>query len=211
MRCAYTGRMRELERNLLRLYRSATETDYALGVAWYPRAHAIVCEWANTYERPIANVACIVSALSPQCSWERNLIIADDVLADRAISVGGALPANVRKARRILEDRATVMMPYFPHGPKVNTFAANLAGNYDVATVDTHCIQAALNDVEATINLKWSRYNVFSQCYVNAASRVGLAPAHFQSVIWHVWKRLHPRVSKIQQRRQWHVIGELED
>jgi hypothetical protein len=120
------------------------------------------------------------------------------------------LPANVRKARKILSDRATTIADYMPFGYKVNTFAANLAGNFDVATVDTHGIQAALNNVEATVTLKRTSYDVFSQCYVNAAHRAGLDAATFQAIIWHTWKRMYPRAMKIQVRRQWFITGELE-
>ena len=53
--------------NITSVYRLATSQEHANGLTWYPRAHRIVCEWAETFERPIANVACIIAALSPQC------------------------------------------------------------------------------------------------------------------------------------------------
>lgn len=210
MRCAYIAHMRQLRCNLLDVYAQRTRADYEAGIAWYPNAHRIVCEWADAYERPIANVACVVAALSPQCSWERNLVIADDILALRRPSIGGALPANIRKAQRIRDDRACTIADYFPFGYKVNTFAANLAGNWSVATVDTHGLQAALNDVRSTLTLRRASYDVFSQCYVDAASAVGLEPAHFQAIVWHVWRRLYPWGRKQKLRQQWYTVGELE-
>src|SRR6266404_4335581 len=200
--------MPEIQRNLLKLYRDAAYEDMVQGNEWYPRAHAIMLEWADTYGFSIATVACVTAAISPQCSWERNLIIAEDLLAGRLPSIGGALNVNVRKAQRIIANRAGQITPYFPYGPKVASFAVNLAGDYSHATIDTHAMQAGLNDVQATYTLKWGPYAVFAQCYVNAAKIVGIDPATFQAIIWHVWKRKYPRTVKLQLRRQWHVMGE---
>lgn len=211
MACQFTRRMPELTRNLLRLYRKRSTADTALGLAWYPNAHRIVLDWSDTYGYSIATVACVIAAISPQIDWERNLIAADDVLAGRAVSVGGPLRSNIAKARRIADDRAGQTLPYFPYGPKVASFACNLAGDSSIVTVDGHAMQAALNDVQANYRLPWKPYAIFAECYRNAAYRVGIAPADFQAIIWHAWKRLYPRSVKLTLRRQWHVIGELED
>ena len=199
-----------LTRNLLRLYRARTEQDDILGTAWYPAAHHIVCKWSDTYGYSIATVACVIAAISPHCPWERNLIIADDILAGQPASIGGGIRANIRKAEHIRDDRAGSTLSYFPCGPKVNSFSANLKGNYDEVTVDTHAIQAAVNDVQTNLSLKWHRYTIFAAAYSRAATKANREPAEFQAILWHTWKRLHPRASKIQERKQWHVCGELE-
>lgn len=190
--------------NLQTLYREhTTASDKALGSAWYPTARAIISEWSESYAVPVKTVACVIAAISPQIDWERNLVIADDVLADRAISIGGALHANIAKARRILADNAEDTLMYFPHGPKVASFARNLWGDSAFVTVDGHAAQAALNDVLSTITLRWAPYVVFAECYARVAGKLGYAPSTFQAIIWHTWKRLHPRVGKIQNRKRW--------
>ena len=209
MTCQFDARRPELIRNLLKLYRQSTAADRAQGAAWYPAAHYIVQQWATTYCIHNATVACVIAAISPQTDWARNLIIADDTLAGRAPSISGALPKNVTKARRIIADAAFTTLPYFLHGPKVASFAENLQGRMNMVTVDTHAMQAALADPLATYSLKWRPYRVFAECYAHAAVKVGLAPATFQAIIWHVWKRLYPRVWKNQHRKQWEVIGEF--
>ena len=75
-------------------------------------------------------------------------------------------------------------------------------------TVDTHAMQAALNDVKATYTLKWAPYAVFARCYVDAAKRLLRPPAEFQAIIWHTWKRMHPPASKRASRQQWAAMGE---
>ena len=72
--------MPAMRRNLLKLYSARIEQDDSLGRAWYPNAHRIVRDWSDTYSQSIATVACVIAAISPQIDWERNLIVADDVL-----------------------------------------------------------------------------------------------------------------------------------
>ena len=209
MRCQWFARKPTLVANLTKLYtEQTTREDSALGHAWYPAARAIVRDWAETYDLPVETVACVVAAISPQCAWERNLVIAADILSDSSISIGGALHANIAKARRILADRATFTLPYFPGGPKVANFALNLAGSETAITVDGHASQAAVADVQARFTLPWTPYLIFAECYETAAHNVGLTGATFQAIIWHTWKRLYPRESKQKLRQQWSVIGE---
>lgn len=204
----FDTRRNELINNLIGVYRIAEPSDIALGSQWYPLARSIVVEWSAHYRQDIRTVACAVAAISPQIDWERNLITADDVLADRAVSVGGALRTNIAKARAIVRDRATHIAPYFKSAPKVASFAENLAGSDDYVTVDGHAIQAALNDVRSRVALKWNAYTTFAACYAVAAARTGHSPAEFQAIVWHTWKRLYPRVAKIQARTQWSAMGE---
>lgn len=189
--------------NLVTLYDShALRSDRLVGREWYPTAHQIVCEWAHTYERSIANVSCVIASISPQCDWPRNLIIADETLqGHNAPSIGGALPANLRKAQRVRDERLSTLIDVFPGGPKVNSFAANLAGDYSIVTVDAHALQAALDDVTSVRTLKWAAYAVVSAAYVQAAKRLQLQPAELQAIVWVTWKRLHPRADKNRIKR----------
>ena len=212
MACQFDLRTKEIERNLLRLYHKATDADMVQGIAWYPEVRRIVGEWATTYCYHDDTVAGVIAALSPQQEWSRNLIMADDILAGRPPSVLG-LRSNIAKARLMrdsnpLESLSTRMMRLFPSGPKVNSFALNLAGDNNVVTVDTHAMQAGLNDVMARYTLKWAPYKVFAECYARAAVNVNRMPCEFQAIIWHAWKRLYPRGVKNQLRKQWEVIGE---
>ncbi len=207
MASKYDARIPEMTRNLVTLYRRKTiAADIALGLAWYPEAWRIVSEWATHYGRHDAVVACVIAAISPQCAWERNLIIADDILAERPVSVGGALHTNLAKARAMLAceptEGNTLITQFFKSGPKVSAFALNLQGHTNVVTVDTHALQAALADVTANVCLKWQPYQSFAQAYTNAADKLGIPPCHFQAIIWHTWKRLYPKGVKNNLRRK---------
>ena len=99
---------------------------------------------------------------------------------------------------------------YFPHGPKVNAFACNLAGADDVATIDTHAAQAALADLQIDTIRGWQHYAVYMQAYCDVARSFGVPATAFQATVWLIWKRLHPAASKRNARRRWEPIG-MED
>lgn len=195
MACQFDKRIPELAVTLTKLYGNATIADIKSGIAWYPKARAIVNEWSTHYGVSRETVACVIAALSPQNEWTRNLIQADDILAQRPVSIGG-IHTNIVKAQRILYDGATSTLAYFPQGPKVASFALNLAGNDTAVTVDTHASQAALGSTLRTYGLSWQPYMCFAAAYEIAAQRVGRQSAEFQAILWHTWKRLHPPEAK---------------
>lgn len=177
--------------NLRKVYAQATDAEREAGRNWYPEAERIIREWALHYALRPRTVAAVVAALSPQCRWERNLVAANDVLSQQAISLGGPLNVNIAKARAILDDNAESTLPYFKSAPKVASFEQNLLGESDYVTVDTHAAQAALGDGTAVISLKWAAYMVFAQAYAEEARAQGVPASAFQATIWLTWKRLY--------------------
>ena len=222
MPCQFEPRRQEIINNLLDVYMQRTTADVDAGIMWYPTAQRIVREWSEHYHYSVDTVAAVIAALSPQLEWSRNLVIADDILAQRNPSVGGALFKNIAKAKLLRDDEgenqrwgecklslSERMTLTFPQGPKVTNFALNLTGEMQNAvTIDTHCAQAALNNPLSIIYLKWTPYRIFAECYAQTARQTEYTPATFQAIIWHVWKRLYPRVWKLQNRKQWHTMGE---
>lgn len=208
-RCQFDPRRDEIKRNLITLYHRAQPIDVEDGEFWYRTAQRIVTEWASTYRLHDATVACVVAAISPQCEWSRNLIIADDILAGREPSIGGALYACIRKAESLRDSVGSILLESvehrmrlsFPCGPKVNNFARNLAGDMNAVTIDGHACQAGLNDPTADYRLGWYPYSVFADCYRETAIKVGRSPAVFQAILWHTWKALYPRMVKNRIRR----------
>lgn len=193
--------VRQYRSNLRRHYARATPADIAEGLAWYPTAVAGSAKWAEWFGVNERTVACVIAAISPQCDWTSNLRIAFEVLSGQTLVTGGALRSNVAKARRILADKATSLDSYFKSGPKVTAFARNLSGDSDAVTIDTHAIQAALNDPTVYKGLHASAYEVIAGCYRDVARELGVKPCDFQAIIWCAWKRRYPRHKKNSIRR----------
>ena len=193
--------------NLLALASSASLQALSDGRLWYPRACAIVDDWARFYGYHRDTVACVVAAVSPQVSWARNLIVADDILAGRPPSLG-VLPANVRKAESIRNANIAchpnrMMLAWFPYGPKVQSFACNLAMIDTMVTVDGHALQAALDDPTTIRTLKPAAYLEVATAYLLAARQFGDRPCDFQAICWLAWKARYPLLKKRELRRQW--------
>ena len=189
--------------NILDVYDTSTRDERLRGAQWYPLAHNIVLEWADTFERSIANVACIVAAISPQVEWTRNLIIADDILRGYPPSISSAIQRNLRIAEAIRDANATSLDGYFFVGCKVRSFAANLAGNFDVVTVDTHAAQIAAGDPRANLRVgTWKQYEPVASAYVMAARELRVEPSTLQATTWLTWKRMYPPEQKRVIRRK---------
>lgn len=204
----YEKDLPRFRRNLARVYARRIEIDVLSGMLWYESAREYCARMAADYGYSVGTAAVVTAAISPQCRWERNREVADDVLARRPISAGGGgfLRANVRKAESLRDRQSTDTRDAFKDGPKVWNFARNLAGDCHAVTVDTHAAQACYDDVRVSVYLKSGPYDVFARAYRDAAAKVGLAPCDFQAVIWHVWKRENPH--KQSTRAQWIAIGE---
>jgi len=195
-----------LRANLLSVYRQATAAEAQQGSQWYAEAHAIMREWSETYGVSLQTAACVTAALSPQCEWTRNLIIADDILAGRNPSVGGALHLNIKKAQSLRDtlgsnildsnDISLAMLTAFPSGPKVNAFARNLAGDTEAVTVDAHAAQAAFGSPLAITAVRPTLYRIIAEAYTSLAHELNISPCVLQATVWVVWKRLYPRTEK---------------
>jgi hypothetical protein len=219
MKCRFSSLRPTLCENLRKEYAIVEDTDTVAGLAWYPSAQDIVRQWSEHYRYSVDTVACVVAAISPQVEWTRNLVIADDTLAQRMPSIGGVLHVNLRKAERLrdtdyrydIAERWTLearMKEQFPTGCKVLNFARNLAGDMSAVTIDTHALQCALRDPLTTVGLRPVVYDIIADCYKTVADEVGIRPAVFQAILWHSWKRQYPRTWKILHRKQWSVMGE---
>ena len=69
-----------LTKNILSTYYKANQQDLIDGEVWYNNGHAICSMIANTYGLSVDTVAGVVSALSPNNKWDRNIIDAENMI-----------------------------------------------------------------------------------------------------------------------------------
>lgn len=69
-------------------------------------------------------------------------------------------------------------------------------------------MKCRFSSLRPTLGLRPIIYDIVADCYKTVADEVGKAPADFQAILWHSWKRQYPRTWKIQHRKQWSVMGE---
>ncbi len=183
---------------IVRVYESATEDQLRRGAEWYERAR---CFAEELDPGNVDRAAAVIAALSPRCSWERNVR-----LARRAYATGtatGGLGWSCKAANRILSgEPADEVLAGF----KVRAFRTLIADptNRTVVCVDRHAVNVAVGRTLATPDReRWfplrtgAQYERFARAYRRAARKVGCSPAQVQSVTWIVQRELRKRTTEV--------------
>jgi hypothetical protein len=183
-------------RNILKVYRSATDAQIEQGMTWYNEAHALAVELDA--DNPL-RAAGIIAALSPRVQWSYNVKLARRAFAERGEMVGGGLSGNLAKANAIYHG-ADVLATL--KAPKTMAFAATIADPAEptLVVVDRHAVSVALGrcstDADTNALSLQGRYELFADAYRRAAKRAGISPAEMQATTWVVWRQTAIRTAK---------------
>jgi hypothetical protein len=179
---------RKLRRNIRRTLKQATADQYAEGLRWYQCAHTFAVGLSTRYGLTLRQACGIVAALSPQCSWPKNMKDADALCrTGRAPTLGD----SVRKARRIAAgaDPLDVM-----HAPKTRAFFGNILNpetSTDV-TIDRHACDLACGvrrgDAYRPELRVVTGYQQLAAAYRAVAAQLGMTASTVQAVTWLVWR-----------------------
>ena len=189
-------------RNILKLYRQATQEDTINGVEWYARAEREAKVIAEACALPLRTVIGVMAALSPNNKWERNVKdtmtmcqawVACDCLSDFKVSCYNTMKI---KAWSILVDELDDDQDILTrlNGQKIRSFYSNIRG-LDEVTIDGHALNIARGKREGLTsdktNMGKREYRELQAAYVRAAKRVGVKPHVLQAITWTTWKRVH--------------------
>ena len=189
-------------RNILKLYRQATQEDTINGVEWYARAERMAKAIAQDAGLPLPTVIGVMSALSPNNRWERNC--KDAATMCQAWQTGESMDSfkvscyNTMKAKAwaILDLGLTDDEDILSHlnGQKIRSFYSNIRG-LDEVTIDGHALNIARGKREGLTsdktNMGKREYRELQAAYVRAAKRVDVKPHVLQAITWTTWKRIH--------------------
>jgi hypothetical protein len=189
-------------RNILKLYRQATQEDTVNGVEWYARAERMAKAIAKDAGLPLPTVIGVMAALSPNNRWERNC--KDAATMCQAWVAGESMDSfkvscyNTMKAKAwaILDLGLTDDEDILSHlnGQKIRSFYSNIRG-LDEVTIDGHALNIARGKREGLTsdktNMGQREYRELQEAYVKAAKRVGVKPHVLQAITWTTWKRIH--------------------
>lgn len=189
-------------RNILKMYRQATEADTRNGVEWYARAEREAMSIAEACGLPLPTVIGVMAALSPNNRWERNCKDAHTMC--QAWQQGDSMDSfkvscyNTMKAKAwaILELGLTDDEDILSHlnGQKIRSFYSNIRG-LDEVTIDGHALNIARGKREGLTsdktNMGKREYRELQAAYVKAAKRVKVKPHVLQAITWTTWKRIH--------------------
>ena len=194
--------MTKYVRNILKLYRQASNADTLLGVEWYAKAERVAKQIADTHKLPLNTVIGVMAALSPNNRWERNCKDTDtmcsawqsgDNMDDFKVSCYNTMK---QKAWSILQDDLTDDEDILTrlNGQKIRSFYSNIRGLEEV-TIDGHALNIARGQREGLTsdktNMGKKQYRELQVAYVTAAKRVKVKPHVLQAITWTTWKRIH--------------------
>jgi len=187
--------------NILEVYRDVSKTQHSEGLLWYSDAQKAAHDIAAKYGIAVYIVVAVISALSPNNKWARNVVNADALIAaflrgDGIDSVKvSTYHAMKRKAWDILAARpdyegAKRMLK----GQKITSFFCDIMGEFNV-TIDGHARNIAYGErvglTDDRTNIGVREYRALQAAYEEAARRIGLMPYQLQAITWRVWRDRH--------------------
>lgn len=190
----------EMIRNIIDVYHSASDAEKRWN--WYKEANAFAAYLAEAYDFSVPAASGIISALSPQNKWERNMRDAEAVCGSIAMGLKVAYVsvatynANKFKAADIAYEfrngTADEIAPIFK-GPKTEAFFRNIADPEDpyTVTVDFHAYSIAVGfryTSKSLPSMGKGDYNKVANAYRSAAAILGVKPNQVQAVTWVAWR-----------------------
>jgi len=195
-------------KNILSMYLQSTPVDVQEGTIWYNNAHKICKALSDKYSIPLSTVVGVVSALSPNNKWDRNITDAENII--RAYVCEYDYPkvctftGNKDKAITILEceidssDNICAILK----GNKTIAFFRGIYtdGQCDEITVDGHAFNiwrgmyTSLNEVPSISN---KLYKQVSDAYKDAAvvinniENTSYSSAQVQAITWVAHRRIN--------------------
>ena len=195
-------------KNILAMYMQATPVDTQEGTVWYNNAHSICQGLSDKYNLPLSTVVGVVSALSPNNKWDRNILDAEQTI--KAYCMGFDYPkvctfgGNKDKAITILECEidSSENICAILKGNKTIAFFRGIYtdGQCDEITVDGHAfniwrgLYTSLNEVPAISD---KLYKTVSDAYREAAVTINnlegtnYSAAQMQAITWVAWRRMN--------------------
>lgn len=179
-----------MTRRVLRWYDRATDAQIEFGKTWYLDARDFSASLVQD-RYTVEQIAGVVAALSPQCTWEANQTAAVRVVEAHAAGLDTiqgypGYRANLAKAFRILDGDLEAL-----RGPKVTNFRDAILGDLSTAVIDVWATRTARDKVT---NLAYAfrddetpgrvEMRAMQEAYRRAALRAGLAPGELQAACW---------------------------
>lgn len=165
------------------LYSKATIEQRHHGNNWYYKAYLYAKKLANKYELPIYKVVGIISALSPNNKWERNLLDAELFLENPLLETKVCTYTDNRiKAQKIYGSNSAREVYNILGGRKTKSFYENILrhDNSKKVTVDLWIFRAG----ELPNTAK--NYQLLEEVIQDLAKIYSKKPHQVQAVIWGV-------------------------
>jgi hypothetical protein len=200
--------------SILGTFYLSSEAERISGRRWYQQAHTAALDLSGKYPVSVVTAAGVISALSPNNSWHRNLLDADaliDCFYEHGPYVASRVKVstfgnNLQKALTILklqhptvEDVVTIL-----NGRKITAFCRCILGSQTDVCVDGHAYSIWAGETIRTYNtpkIDTRLYDQIASDYTIAAALIGShvpareipSPVQLQAITWLAHRRLFGR------------------
>lgn len=176
-------------KNLVNIYNQLSNKTE--GVDWYWQANLFCRQVAEKYDKPLAVVCAILSALSPATNFEQNKKDCLNMVrlgGSRGVKCG-TYGANVEKARRLIRGKLLPENAFsLKTGAKTYNFYHNVLTpeSTEHITIDRHALRIAGIDKQKVTP---KQYREVSEHYKRAAMKIGILPSALQAVLWVAYRK----------------------
>lgn len=189
-------------KNIIAIYKLAKPSEIKHGLTWYVNANSDCKEIAEKLELPLHIVIGVVSALSPNNKWERNVINAEDLCT--AFINGQDMDSIKVSTYHKMKEKAWSILQSMPsydetieilNGKKIVSFFRNISGDETDITIDGHARNIYYNDKQGlttpNTNIKKNEYKDIQKAYLRASKKLGIKAYELQAITWVAWRRIH--------------------
>ena len=189
-------------KNIIAVYKLAKPSEIKHGLTWYVNANSDCKEIAEKLELPLHIVIGVVSALSPNNKWERNIINASDLCT--AFINGQDMDSIKVSTYHKMKEKAWSILETMPNyeetieilnGKKIVSFFRNISGDETDITIDGHARNIYYNDKQGlttpNTNIKKNEYKDIQKAYLRASKKLGIKAYELQAITWVAWRRIH--------------------
>jgi len=189
-------------KNIIAIYKLANPSEIKHGLTWYVNANTDCMRIANTLELPLHIVIGVVSALSPNNKWERNIVNAEDLC--KAFINGQDMDSIKVSTYHKMKQKAWHILETMPsydetitilNGKKIVSFFRNISGDETDITIDGHARNIYYNDRQGlttpNTNIRKLEYKDIQKAYLRASKKLGIKAYELQAITWVAWRRIH--------------------
>jgi hypothetical protein len=189
-------------KNIIAIYKLANASEIKHGLTWYVNANTDCMRIANTLELPLHIVIGVVSALSPNNKWERNIVNAEDLC--NAFINGQDMDSIKVSTYHKMKQKAWYILETMPNydetitilnGKKIVSFFRNISGDETDITIDGHARNIYYNDRQGlttpNTNIRKLEYLDIQKAYLRASKKLGIKAYELQAITWVAWRRIH--------------------
>jgi len=189
-------------KNIIAIYKLAKSSEIKHGLTWYVNANSDCKEIAEKLELPLHIVIGVVSALSPNNKWERNIINAEDLCT--AFINGQDMDSIKVSTYHKMKQKAWSILQSMPsydetieilNGKKIVSFFRNISGDETDITIDGHARNIYYNDKQGlttpNTNIKKNEYKDIQKAYLRASKKLSIKAYELQAITWVAWRRIH--------------------